>query len=171
MSSPADGSEERRMLGAVPGVAAIGRGPGGEEPPCRVRYHHPSAGWGAARSVAHVLARTHEPLAGQQDHGVDSLREIVNLLLLRGNIGRPGAGPSPIRGHSNVQGNRTCGIDHRPKPGFLDRLAAVCKIDPPRAHGLDTVGSLRAMLRGEVEVFVGMAGKFAIATSCTAGRH
>ena len=50
----------------------------------------------------------------QQEHGVDTMREIVNLLLLRGNIGRPGAGPSPIRGHSNVQGNRTCGVNHRP---------------------------------------------------------
>jgi molybdopterin-dependent oxidoreductase alpha subunit len=104
----------------------------------------------------------------QHEHGVDTVREIVNLLLLRGNIGREGAGPSPVRGHSNVQGNRTCGIDHRPRPEFLDRLAEVCGIDPPRAHGLDTVGTLEAMHRGDVTVFVGMGGNFALASPDTA---
>ncbi|HEY0696397.1 MAG TPA: FdhF/YdeP family oxidoreductase [Micromonospora sp.] len=104
----------------------------------------------------------------QHEHGVDTIREIVNLLLLRGNIGREGAGPSPVRGHSNVQGNRTCGIDHRPKAEFLDRLAEVCRIDPPREHGLDTVGTLEAMHRGEVRVFVGMGGNFALASPDTA---
>ncbi|MEU4119108.1 FdhF/YdeP family oxidoreductase [Kitasatospora sp. NPDC028055] len=99
----------------------------------------------------------------QHEHGVDTVREIVNLLLLRGNLGREGAGPSPVRGHSNVQGNRTCGIDHRPSDAFLDRLGAVCRIDPPRAHGLDTVGTIEAMRRGEVTVFVGMGGNFALA--------
>ncbi|MFE3876903.1 FdhF/YdeP family oxidoreductase [Kitasatospora sp. NPDC059146] len=99
----------------------------------------------------------------QHEHGVDTVREIVNLLLLRGNLGREGAGPSPVRGHSNVQGNRTCGIDHRPADAFLDRLGAVCRIDPPRAHGLDTVGTIEAMRRGEVTVFVGMGGNFALA--------
>ncbi|OIK26309.1 FdhF/YdeP family oxidoreductase [Streptomyces malaysiense] len=103
----------------------------------------------------------------QHEHGVDTVREIVNLLLLRGNLGREGAGPSPVRGHSNVQGNRTCGIDHRPAPEFLDRLAAVCGIDPPRAHGLDTVGTIKAMHRGEVRVFVGMGGNFALAAPDT----
>jgi molybdopterin-dependent oxidoreductase alpha subunit len=104
----------------------------------------------------------------QQEHGVDTIREIVNLLLLRGNIGRPGTGPSPVRGHSNVQGNRTCGIDHRPTPEFLDRLAAACDIDPPREHGLDTVGTLAAMHDGRVKVFVGMGGNFALAAPDTA---
>ena len=66
----------------------------------------------------------------QHEHGVDTVREIVNVLLLRGNIGREGAGPCPVRGHSNVQGNRTCGINHRPDSQFLDRLAEVCRIDP-----------------------------------------
>ena len=103
----------------------------------------------------------------QHEHGVDTVREIVNLLLLRGNLGREGAGPSPVRGHSNVQGNRTCGIDHRPSPEFLDRLAEVCKIDPPRAHGLDTIGTLQAMNRGDVKVFVGMGGNFALAAPDT----
>lgn len=103
----------------------------------------------------------------QHDHGVDTAREIVNLLLLRGNLGREGAGPSPVRGHSNVQGNRTCGIDHRPTGEFLDRLAAVCEIDPPRRHGLDTVGTIEAMHRGDVLVFVGMGGNFALAAPDT----
>jgi molybdopterin-dependent oxidoreductase alpha subunit len=104
----------------------------------------------------------------QQEHGVDTMREIVNLLLLRGNVGRPGAGPSPIRGHSNVQGNRTCGVTHRPRPEFLDRLAEVCGIDPPREHGLDTVRTIEGMHRGEVKVFVSMGGNFVLAAPDTA---
>lgn len=104
----------------------------------------------------------------QHEHGVDTIREIVNLLLLRGNLGREGAGPSPVRGHSNVQGNRTCGIDHRPQPEFLDRLAQVCGIDPPRAHGLDTVATIEGMHAGTVSVFVGMGGNFALAAPDTA---
>ncbi|MEU8973225.1 FdhF/YdeP family oxidoreductase [Streptomyces monashensis] len=107
----------------------------------------------------------------QHEHGVDTVREIVNLLLLRGNLGREGAGPSPVRGHSNVQGNRTCGIDHRPTAEFLDRLAQVCGIDPPRAHGLDTVGTIAAMRRGDVKVFVGMGGNFALAAPDTPLTH
>ncbi|MFD5433422.1 FdhF/YdeP family oxidoreductase [Kitasatospora sp. NPDC127067] len=103
----------------------------------------------------------------QHEHGVDTVREIVNLLLLRGNLGREGAGPSPVRGHSNVQGNRTCGIDHRPAGEFLDRLAEVCGIEPPREHGLDTVGTIEAMRRGDITVFVGMGGNFALAAPDT----
>ncbi|MFF2747055.1 FdhF/YdeP family oxidoreductase [Kitasatospora sp. NPDC058048] len=103
----------------------------------------------------------------QHEHGVDTVREIVNLLLLRGNLGREGAGPSPVRGHSNVQGNRTCGIDHRPDGTFLDRLAEVCGIEPPREHGLDTVGTIEAMRRGDITVFVGMGGNFALAAPDT----
>ncbi|MFB7288640.1 FdhF/YdeP family oxidoreductase [Actinacidiphila glaucinigra] len=103
----------------------------------------------------------------QHEHGVDTVREIVNVLLLRGNLGREGAGPSPVRGHSNVQGNRTCGIDHRPAEAFLDRLGAVCSIDPPREHGMDTVGTIAAMHEGKVKVFVGMGGNFALAAPDT----
>ncbi|MEU8415957.1 FdhF/YdeP family oxidoreductase [Amycolatopsis japonica] len=103
----------------------------------------------------------------QHEHGVDTVREIVNLLLLRGNLGREGAGPSPVRGHSNVQGNRTCGIDHRPDAAFLDRLGEVCGITPPRHHGLDTVGTIEAMHRGDVTVFVGMGGNFVLAAPDT----
>ncbi|MFI6907799.1 FdhF/YdeP family oxidoreductase [Nonomuraea sp. NPDC050394] len=107
----------------------------------------------------------------QHEHGVDTIREIVNVLLLRGNLGREGAGPSPVRGHSNVQGNRTCGIDHRPPKEFLDRLARVCGIDPPRADGLDVVNTIEAMHRGEVKVFVGMGGNFAMAAPDTPYTH
>ncbi|WUL73319.1 FdhF/YdeP family oxidoreductase [Streptomyces sp. NBC_00343] len=103
----------------------------------------------------------------QQDHGVDTVREIVNVLMLRGNLGREGAGPSPVRGHSNVQGNRTCGIDHRPAPEFLDALDEVCGISAPRAHGLDTVGTIKAMRDGRVKVFVAMGGNFVLAAPDT----
>ncbi|GAA3958863.1 FdhF/YdeP family oxidoreductase [Gordonia caeni] len=96
----------------------------------------------------------------QHEHGVDAIREIVNLLLLRGNIGRLGAGPSPVRGHSNVQGNRTCGIDHKPGEAFLARLDEVCGIESPRARGLDTVHTVAGMHAGTVKVFVGMGGNF-----------
>jgi len=85
------------------------------------------------------------------------------VLLLRGNIGRVGAGPSPVRGHSNVQGNRTCGIDHRPTRRVLDRLAEVCGIDPPREHGLGTVATIEAMRRKDIKVFVALGGNFALA--------
>ncbi|OAK55748.1 formate dehydrogenase [Rhodococcoides kyotonense] len=122
------------------------------------------------RKVADIYRRSNKTIISwclgltQQEHGVDTVREIVNLLLLRGNIGRPGTGPSPVRGHSNVQGNRTCGIDHRPTQQFLDTLAEVCRIAPPRAHGLDTVGTIAGMHDRTVSVFVGMGGNFALAT-------
>jgi molybdopterin-dependent oxidoreductase alpha subunit len=100
----------------------------------------------------------------QHEHGVDTVAEVVNLLLLRGGIGREGAGPCPIRGHSNVQGNRTCGINHRPDEAFLDRLSEVCGFDPPREHGLGTVETIEAMRSGDVKVFVALGGNFALAT-------
>ncbi len=99
----------------------------------------------------------------QQEHGVDTIREIVNVLLMRGNLGREGAGPCPVRGHSNVQGNRTCGIDHRPDEKWLARLDMACGIKSPRQHGLDTVRVIPAMMRGEIKIFVGMGGNFALA--------
>src|SRR6185437_2101001 len=98
----------------------------------------------------------------QHEHGVDTVREIVNLLLLRGNIGREGAGPCPVRGHSNVQGNRTCGINHRPDAAFLDRLGEVCGIAPPREPGLGTVATIEAMHRGQMKVFIALGGNFAL---------
>jgi molybdopterin-dependent oxidoreductase alpha subunit len=104
----------------------------------------------------------------QQDFAVDAIREIVNVLLLRGNIGREGAGPCPIRGHSNVQGNRTCGVDNRPSEAWLARLDAACGITSPREPGLDTVGTIMAMHNGQLQVFIGMGGNFAAATPDTA---
>ena len=71
----------------------------------------------------------------QHRRGTANVQQIANLLLLRGNFGKPGAGICPVRGHSNVQGDRTVGIDEKPKPAFLDQLQAVFGFDPPRAHG------------------------------------
>jgi molybdopterin-dependent oxidoreductase alpha subunit len=100
----------------------------------------------------------------QHQHGVANVREITNLLLLRGNIGRPGAGVCPVRGHSNVQGDRTMGITEEPRAEFLDRLDAEFGIASPRKAGFDTVETLRQMLASKVKVFVGMGGNFASAT-------
>ncbi|TDC71900.1 FdhF/YdeP family oxidoreductase [Actinomadura sp. GC306] len=100
----------------------------------------------------------------QHRNSVPTIREIVNFLLLRGDIGRPGAGVCPVRGHSNVQGDRTMGIWERPKPGFLDALAAEFGFEPPREHGLDTVNAIRAMRDGRAKVFLGMGGNFVRAT-------
>ena len=103
----------------------------------------------------------------QHRHGVANVQEIVNLLLLRGNLGRPGAGACPVRGHSNVQGDRTMGIFERPGAVFLDALAAEFDFAPPRHHGLDTVGAIEAMRDGHARVFMGLGGNFAVATPDT----
>ena len=103
----------------------------------------------------------------QHEHGVANVQEILNLLLLRGNIGRPGAGPCPVRGHSNVQGDRTVGITERPGPAFLARLGAEFDFEPPSAPGLDTVGAIGALRDGGVRVFLALGGNFAVATPDT----
>ena len=95
--------------------------------------------------------------------GTDNVQQLANLLLLRGNIGRPGAGICPVRGHSNVQGDRTVGIDEKPKPEFLDRLGRAFGFDPPRAHGHNVVHAIAAMLDDRVKVFIGMGGNFVAA--------
>ena len=104
----------------------------------------------------------------QHQHSVATIQMILNLLMLRGNLGRPGAGVCPVRGHSNVQGDRTMGIMEKPAPAFLDRLGRVFGFEPPRAHGLDTVGTIEAMLDGRCKVFFAMGGNFAAATPDTA---
>ncbi len=104
----------------------------------------------------------------QHRDAVASIREVVNFLLLRGNIGRPGAGVCPVRGHSNVQGDRTMGIYERPAAAFLDALEAEFGLVAPREPGLDVVGAIRAMRDGRASVFVGMGGNFAAATPDTA---
>ncbi|WP_418060066.1 FdhF/YdeP family oxidoreductase [Pimelobacter simplex] len=101
----------------------------------------------------------------QHKHGVPTIREIVSFLLLRGNLGRPGAGVCPVRGHSNVQGDRTMGIWERVPDRFLDALAAEFDFEPPRAHGYDSVAGVRAMRDGKAKVFVGVAGNFVRAMS------
>lgn len=104
----------------------------------------------------------------QHRHSVKTIQMIVNLLLLRGSLGREGAGACPVRGHSNVQGDRTMGIYEKPAPAFLDKLGAVFGFEPPREHGYDTVGAIQAMLDGKGKVFIAMGGNFAAATPDTA---
>ena len=103
----------------------------------------------------------------QQRKAVDTIKEITNLQLLRGNIGRQGAGLSPIRGHSNVQGDRTMGIWEQMADPFLDRIRDEFGFEPPREHGVDSVKAIHAMRRGEVDVFVGMGGNLVSAISDT----
>ena len=96
----------------------------------------------------------------QQKHGVPTIREVVNFLLLRGNMGKPGAGVCPVRGHSNVQGDRTMGIWERMPQEFLDALGREFGFTPPAKHGWDSVDAIRAMRDGRAKVFVGVAGNF-----------
>jgi molybdopterin-dependent oxidoreductase alpha subunit len=103
----------------------------------------------------------------QHRQAVGTLQEVVNFLLLRGNIGRPGAGACPVRGHSNVQGDRTMGIWERPPAAFLDRLDAAFGFQSPRAAGLDVVDTIKAMHDGRVRVFFGLGGNFLSATPDT----
>ncbi|MGW1181892.1 FdhF/YdeP family oxidoreductase [Streptomyces drozdowiczii] len=103
----------------------------------------------------------------QHKHSVPTIREVVNFLLLRGNIGRPGAGVCPVRGHSNVQGDRTMGIFERPAPAFLDALDKEFGITSPRHHGYDVVRAIRALRDGDAKVFLAMGGNFVAATPDT----
>ncbi|MBU4683613.1 FdhF/YdeP family oxidoreductase [Cedecea davisae] len=99
----------------------------------------------------------------QHKHSLNTVREIVNLQLLGGHLGRPGAGLCPVRGHSNVQGNRTMGIDEKPSASLLDSLAQHFNFEPPREHGHNTVEALAAMLRDEVKVLIALGGNLAAA--------
>ncbi|MET0736376.1 MAG: FdhF/YdeP family oxidoreductase [Microbacterium sp.] len=103
----------------------------------------------------------------QHKHSVPTLRDVVNVLLLQGNMGRRGAGVCPVRGHSNVQGDRTVGIYEKPSDAFLDALGKEFGFAPPREHGFDTVAAIRAMRDGAVRVFMGMGGNFVSATPDT----
>ncbi|MCX6502792.1 MAG: FdhF/YdeP family oxidoreductase [Microbacterium sp.] len=103
----------------------------------------------------------------QHKHSVPTLREVVNVLLLQGNIGRPGAGVCPVRGHSNVQGDRTVGIYEKPSDAFLDALETEFSFAPPREHGYDTVAAIRAMDEGKARFFMGLGGNFVSATPDT----
>lgn len=103
----------------------------------------------------------------QHKNAVATISEVINLLLLKGSIGISGGGASPIRGHSNVQGDRTMGVWEKPKPEFLDALERVFKFTPPREHGYDAVASVKAMHEGKASVFFGLGGNFAMAVSDT----
>ncbi|AKN17642.1 formate dehydrogenase H [Mycobacterium haemophilum DSM 44634] len=104
----------------------------------------------------------------QHSHAVATIGEVTNLLLLRGMIGKPGAGVCPVRGHSNVQGDRTMGIWEQMPEQFLASLDREFGIISPRTHGYDTVAAIRAMRDGRATVFIGMGGNFAAATPDTA---
>ncbi len=103
----------------------------------------------------------------QHKNAVANVQEIVNLMLLRGQIGKQGAGLCPVRGHSNVQGDRTMGIWEKPSAEFLDRLGREFNFEPPRRHGFDTVQTIQAMHEGKASVFFAMGGNFLSATPDT----
>ena len=103
----------------------------------------------------------------QHRNAVANIQEIVNLMLLRGQIGKPGAGLCPVRGHSNVQGDRTVGIWERPSASFLDKLGTEFDFEPPRNHGFDTVRAIQAMHDGQGKVFFALGGNFLSATPDT----
>ena len=100
----------------------------------------------------------------QHKRSVATIQMLVDLMLLRGHVGRPGAGICPVRGHSNVQGDRTMGIYEKPSTAFLDRLRDAFGFEPPRAPGTDTIGAIEAMRDGKAKVFFAMGGNFAVAT-------
>jgi molybdopterin-dependent oxidoreductase alpha subunit len=118
------------------------------------------------REVAALLVKSERIITAwclgltQQRTGVQSIQELVNLNLLRGALGKPGAGVCPVRGHSNVQGDRTMGVWERPHDRYLDKLQSVFGFDPPRHHGHDVVESIKAMHAGKAKVFVGLCGNF-----------
>ncbi|WP_017399214.1 FdhF/YdeP family oxidoreductase [Acinetobacter pittii] len=103
----------------------------------------------------------------QHRHGTANVHMLANLLLVRGQIGRPGAGLCPVRGHSNVQGDRTMGINELPSPKLLDNIDRVFGIKSPRKNGHGVVETIKAMAEGEVKVFIGLGGNFAVATPDT----
>ncbi|TQO36169.1 molybdopterin-dependent oxidoreductase alpha subunit [Arenibacter algicola] len=125
------------------------------------------------QSVANILRNNNRIIAcwamglTQHKNSVNTIKEVVNLLLLKGSIGKPGAGTCPVRGHSNVQGDRTMGIYEKPSASFLDRLQQVFHFNPPRKHGFDTVESITAMHSGKARVFFAMGGNFLSATPDT----
>ncbi|HZT87149.1 MAG TPA: FdhF/YdeP family oxidoreductase [Stellaceae bacterium] len=127
---------------------------------------HSALSRGAMSAAAAVYAQCNAVIGiygmGLTQHrtGVENVQMLVNLLLMRGNIGKPGAGPCPVRGHSNVQGQRTVGITEKPELVPLDKLAELYGFEPPREKGLNTVEACEAVLKGEVRGFIGLGGNF-----------
>ncbi|TIC80229.1 FdhF/YdeP family oxidoreductase [Nocardioides sp. GY 10127] len=124
----------------------------------------------AARMIASSSATVYCWAMGVTQHrnAVATVREIANVAFLRGDIGKPGAGLCPVRGHSNVQGDRTMGIWEQMPDSFLDALDAATGITSPREHGLDTVSAIQALADGRAKVFLGMGGNFVSAAPDTA---
>lgn len=103
----------------------------------------------------------------QHENGVANIQEVVNLLLLKGSIGKPGAGTCPVRGHSNVQGDRTVGIIEAPSKSFLDKLGTAFQFNPPQKHGYSVVEAIKAMYEGKGKVFLALGGNFLSASPDT----
>ncbi|MFT7070870.1 MAG: molybdopterin-dependent oxidoreductase alpha subunit, partial [Spirosomataceae bacterium] len=103
----------------------------------------------------------------QHKNSVPTIKEVVNLLLLRGSIGKPGAGTFPVRGHSNVQGDRTMGIFHKMKDDLAEKIEEYFGFEPPKEEGLDVVESIKAMHSGKAKVFMALGGNFLSATPDT----
>ncbi len=128
----------------------------------------------AMRALAGLLGGTQRIIAcwamglTQHVHAIANIQEVANLLLLRGALGKPGAGLCPVRGHSNVQGDRTMGIDHRPPAALLDGLERRYGFSPPRQHGLDVVGAIEAMAAGRARMLFALGGNFLSASPDTA---
>lgn len=118
------------------------------------------------RRVAEIYARSKATVLcfgmgiTQHQQGSRMIQQLAALLMLRGNFGKPGAGIAPIRGHSNVQGDRTVGIDEKPTQAYLDRVRDTFNFEPPREHGHHVVESVEAMIDGRSKVFIGMGGNF-----------
>ncbi len=125
------------------------------------------------KKVAHILCNNKKIIAcwamglTQHKNSVNTIKELVNLLLLKGSIGKPGAGTCPVRGHSNVQGDRTMGIYEKPPRYLLDKLEESFGFKPPTKYGYDTVDSIKAMHSGKAKIFFAMGGNFLSATPDT----
>lgn len=128
----------------------------------------------ALEDAARIYARADAVLLvygmGLTQHlgGVDNVQMLVNFALMRGNVGKAGAGICPVRGHSNVQGQRTVGITEKPELAPLDRLAKLYAFEPPRKKGLDTIGTCESALKGDLQGFVALGGNFVRAAPDTA---
>ncbi|WP_416416799.1 FdhF/YdeP family oxidoreductase [Paenarthrobacter aromaticivorans] len=174
--------EEKRNPGTVVDKSFIGKQTEGFEAYAKARsqldWEETERATGLSReeivTVAGLMAKSKATIIcwalglTQQPHSVDTLKEIINLLLLQGNFGKRGAGACPVRGHSNVQGDRTMGIWEKPREPFLAALDREFGFRMPRDHGYDSVETQHALEKGEVDVFVSMGGNFAAAASDTA---
>jgi molybdopterin-dependent oxidoreductase alpha subunit len=131
--------------------------------------HHSQLTRAALDAAARVYAQANAAMVlygmgiTQHRSGVHNVQMLSNLLLLRGNIGRPGAGICPIRGHSNVQGQRTVGITEKPELAPLDKLKELYRFEPPREKGMSTVEACQGVLDGKVKAFIGLGGNFQVA--------